>query len=397
MVNIIMSYLVNRSIVLALIILFPIVVLSQLTGYYDKYDYRRKRHEINVGFGASSCLTDLGGSDMDIIELDQKKTGQHFRSFYDIDLATTRYVVNAAYLYHLTRKLNFRANLSYANVSANDNQSQEYYRNNRNLNFSSSIIEFSGIIEFYLVKPSTGTKYNLKSKYGKKIAPGFLSRLGFYFFGGVGGFYFNPVAFNNLIYDPNVYGNTGFSPSNETEKIKLRELHTEGQGMVNDPAGFAPGKTYSNFAICIPMGFGIEKAFSNSMGIKIEAGLRLTNTDYLDDVSGNYYNRDAIENQYGNVAATMSGTYSGELWEYVGYDIDGTGIPAGATAAPELGGTNPYKINLSYTEQGFQRGNPENDDSYGFITVGLYKKLKSKTRAFKTISMHQKRRIKASF
>ena len=51
----------------------PLLFKSQLRGYYDKYDYRRKRHEINIGAGATSCLTDLGGTDMTIIEINQFK------------------------------------------------------------------------------------------------------------------------------------------------------------------------------------------------------------------------------------------------------------------------------------------------------------------------------------
>lgn len=381
---------------LAIFLIPAVVVNAQHRAYYDKYEYKKKRHEINLGIGASSCLTDLGGSDMDIVELNEMKGSGITRSFYDVDIATTRYVINAAYLYHFTRKLNIRTNLSLASVSADDAQTQEYYRNNRNLNFQSPIIELSSIVEFYLTKPTTGTKYNLKNTAGKRIAPSFLSHLGFYFFGGVGGFYYNPKALINLSYDPNVYGNLGFNPSNEDKKVKLRELHTEGQGMENDPAGFENGKTYKPIAICFPMGFGIEKAFDNDMGIKIEGGFRYTNTDYLDDVSREYYNRDAIEAQYGNVAATLSGTHSGDLWEYTGYAIDGD-FPDGSNPKPDLGGTNPYTLSLSYTEPGFQRGNPNNKDSYAFVVVSVYKKLKSQTKAYRTINMHQKRKIKASF
>ena len=51
--------------------------------------------------------------------------------------------------------------------------------------------------------------------------------------------------------------------------------------MENDPAGFESGKTYKPVAVCFPMGFGVEKAFDNDMGIKIEAGFRYTNTRLL--------------------------------------------------------------------------------------------------------------------
>ena len=40
--------------------------------------------------------------------------------------------------------------------------------------------------------------------------------------------------------------------------------------------------------------FWIEKAFNSDLGIKIEAGYRFTMTDYLDDVSGVYADRQTI-------------------------------------------------------------------------------------------------------
>jgi hypothetical protein len=312
---------------------------------------------------------------MTLIEINQKKSTKYLKSLYDVDLAKTKYVFNVAYLYHLTNKLNFRANISYANISADDQETAEFYKNNRNLNFSSTIYELAAILELYIKKPSTGNRYNLKNSFGKKIAPKFLSRLGFYIFGGVGGFFYNPVAKNNLLFDEKSHPNIAFNPI-IIDKVKLRDLHTEGQGMANDPAGFSPGETYSKYSICFPLGFGIEKAFTNDMGIKIELGFRYTMTDYLDDVSGYYYNRDAIESVYGTTAATMSGTYSGKTWESTEYGIS----PSGGIANPDFG-PNAYDINRTYTEPGYQRGNPENNDTYAYVTFSLYKKLKSKTRA----------------
>jgi len=371
-------------------------LIGQHRSYYDKYEYRKKRHEINFGIGASGCLTDLGGADFDASVYEEERSKRIFRSFYDLDLAKTRYVVNAAYLYHWKRKINFRANLAVSSISADDQETAEFYRNNRNLHFRSPIIEFSGITEFYLAKPSTGTKYNLRNAGNRKIAPRYLSQLGFYFFGGIGGFYFEPVAVNRFSYDPSIVHNASFTPTNYQKKIKLRKLHTEGQGLEDDPAGFASGKTYKPISICIPLGFGIEKAISNDIGLKLEGGFRYTFTDYLDDVSHNYYDRDAIEAEYGNMAATMSGTWSGDVWVYGGYAPDGD-FPEGYYPAPELGATNPYKVNWSYTKPGFQRGNPDNNDSYFFVVMSMYKKLNSQTKAYRTINMHQKRKIKASF
>ena len=108
-------------------------------------------------------------------------------------------------------------------------------------------------------------------------------------------------------------------------KYKLRPLQTE-------------GKSYENIAICVPAGFGIKKAFNSQGGIKLEAGYRFTNTDYLDDVSDVYYD---WENNGGTDAQiTMSGTRSGHEWNYIGYAVDQNGnptqYPVGATLRPDL-------------------------------------------------------------
>jgi len=65
--------------------------------------------------------------------------------------------------------------------------------------------------------------------------------------------------------------------------------------------------------------------------------------------------------------------------------------------APEIGGTNPYKVDLTFTEPGFQRGNPDNNDSYMFLTLSVYKKFKNASKSYRAIKTNQKRKIKASF
>ena len=45
--------------------------------------------------------------------------------------------------------------------------------------------ENSAIVEFYILKPSTGNKFNLKNVKGQKLAPNILSTLGVYFVGGI--------------------------------------------------------------------------------------------------------------------------------------------------------------------------------------------------------------------
>jgi hypothetical protein len=150
------------------------------------------------------------------------------------------------------------------------------------------------------------------------------------------------------------------------------------------------------------MGFGLKKAFNGNAGIKLEAGFRFTNTDYLDDVSTNYYDSDKLNEVYGQSAAIMSGTNTGKFYRYYGMGtLNSSGnydYPVGAVIA-NPGEGNIYYIDdvYTHTKPGDQRGNPKNDDSYMFVTLSAYKKLNNASKSYKTINMHQKRKIKASF
>ena len=406
---------------------------SQNKGFYDNDEFKRQRHELNFGIGVSTCQTDVGGSQYNDEELNQKFGGTILRSLYDTDVSSSNFVLNAGYSYHFKNRINFRGSLIYSRLSGNDKQSQEFYRLNRSLNFRTNIIELTATTEFYIVRPTTGNKFNLKNIKGQKLASRALASLGLYIVGGVGGFLYVPKAQNNFKY-PTVLENNGFTADgNKTTYHNLRPLHTEGQGYVNRADGdafniqskeFRTGKTYKPVAICIPLGIGVQKAFNSDMGIKAELGIRYTFTDYIDDVSGLYYDKSLLAqyNENGNLAATMSGTGSGDAdplnnsqvmldnevldgtYRYVGYatNLDASGnpiYPNGYTIIDDgsMGGVNPYYIDKTYTEAGFRRGNPENKDYYAFLNVSFYKKFSSHGKVYKSIHSKEKRRIKASF
>ncbi len=67
------------------------------------------------------------------------------------------------------------------------------------------------------------------------------------------------------------------------EKYFLRPLGTEGQNV-----GFNGKKPYGTTAISIPFGVGVKYALSQKMNLSFEVSHRFTNTDYIDDVSGQY-------------------------------------------------------------------------------------------------------------
>ena len=332
-------------------------------GFYNRYSYRSKRHEITFGAGASSCLTDLGGGE-----------GVARGFLWDIDIAKTNFAGNFSYIYNLHSRVSLRTSLTFAQISGDDAYAGDYHRNNRRLNFVTSLIEGAGIVEWIWIKARTGNRYNVRSPAGRYLGVRSGAGIGFYVFGGIGGTYFEPSGFNRFI-------NTEGKVIGDGAKYKLRPLQTE-------------GVAYNNIAICIPAGFGFKKSFNSIGGIKIEAGFRFTNTDYLDDVSGSYYDWEL--NGGTETQITMSGTRSGQMWTYIGYALDGN-YPVGSTPRPDLGGPNPYEIDFTHTEPGFQRGNPDNDDSYMFLTVSAYKKFTNRTKSYRSISVNRKRKVKASF
>ena len=399
------------------IVLFFILIPALYSAQYNNRNiYKTKRHEFNFGIGGSSCLTDVGGGDSpenslfkgnlfpDLID-DLPIT----RSFlFDLNVQSTNFAANFSYLYYLKNKLALRLSLSYAKVAGDDYYSGDFFRRNRALNFNTTIAEGSGIIEFTLIPEKVGNKYNLKNKYGKKIGVR-NQKFGLYVFAGIGGFYYDPWGTNKFLNSDTVNVGNG-------QKYRLRELHTEGQGLEGGPAMFSEVvtgekySTYKNFAICIPFGFGIKKAFHSTAGIKLEASYRFTNTDYLDDVSNVYYDRDKLKEQmlplYGSVLADrayiMSGTQTGAEYEYIGYatelNQDGSpNYPDGAEAASDLGGTNPYRQIKTRTEPGFKRGGADYNDSYMFLTFSVYKKLTNTPKSMRIANSGSKRRIKASF
>ena len=68
------------------------------------------------------------------------------------------------------------------------------------------------------------------------------------------------------------------------EKIFLRPLNTEGQGSTLYP----DRKPYKSMGLCFPIGGGIKYALNDRINIGFEVLHRITNTDYIDDVSTTY-------------------------------------------------------------------------------------------------------------
>jgi hypothetical protein len=119
---------------------------------------------------------------------------------------------------------------------------------------------------------------------------------------------------------------------------ELHHMHTEGQTLPNSPVG-----QYYLINTALPLTGGLNVRLSKNLELNFELSARLTSTDYLDDVSRNYYNLQAIKEYVSPEAAKLS--YRAEEWS-----VDGGKMPA---------------------VDGLIRGNPTNNDWYVLSQVGI--------------------------
>lgn len=215
---------------------------------------------------------------------------------------------NQAIGFYLRQKISSRFGLKYqfvkGKLSGDDaNSTTESGLWRRNLKFSADLYEVAVLAEYNFFKMKKGAY---------AATP--------YVFGGLAGFYFSP--FTEL----------------DGKSYDLHHYKTE-------------GVAYSLYQFAIPFGAGLKLQVNGTGHIGLQAGMRKTFTDYLDDVSGSY----------------APDLFVGESKD------DGSG--AG----------NALRTRLSYRSQevdtnapaspspGAQRGNPDKNDWYLFfgVTVGM--------------------------
>ena len=156
------------------------------------------------------------------------------------------------YRYNINTLLAFKSSVLFGRIGANDaDYGKTADAKARNLSFVSPISEISAQMELNFLR-----LYNEEGK--NPIAP--------YIFAGVGVFSFNPQA---------------QSPT-DGKWYDLQTLGTEGQDL-NQP-GYDK-KRYSLVGVSIPFGIGVKYNFLKYYSVGLEWGMRLTFTDYIDDVS----------------------------------------------------------------------------------------------------------------
>lgn len=216
-----------------------------------------------------------------------------------------RWATGLFYRYNINNRMVVRAQVNYAFLDAADSRIKRYeYLQARNLSFRSQIFEVAATYEINFFKYSL-----IKSRDTKTWTP--------YVFMGASVFYYNPV--------------TTF----EGNKYKLESVGTEGQKTANQPT---KNRGYDQYSFAIPYGVGVKVGLSQNWALNIEASSRITFTDYLDDVSGNY-------------AET----------ENVNYFVNGVNV------GPDLADRSATKIGIP----GKQRGTSKDKDRFFFLGVGI--------------------------
>lgn len=187
---------------------------------------------------------------------------------YQGDLQDKRYTFNQAHamgslglLYDITDHFTARALFSIGKLSGDD----KYGKNSsRNLNFTTNLFEAQLGMQYYLFPLGE-----------KPVTP--------YAFASVALYKFDPYTFDT-----------------SGTKHYLRPLSTEGQG-------FIEGKDYYNLSqFAIPFGGGVKLSLSENVNVGLEIGLRKLFTDYLDDVSTVYVDRDELIANRGEKAAELA-------------------------------------------------------------------------------------------
>ena len=96
---------------------------------------------------------------------------------------------------------------------------------------------------------------------------------------------------------PEVFGN---------DWVRLRPLRTEGQGLTRSSDGSSYDRPYSLIQPVIPVGVGVRFKLNDRTDLSFEVGYRVTFTDYLDDVGGNYANPNDLESDLARAVANRT-------------------------------------------------------------------------------------------
>lgn len=305
-----------------LLLLFASTTLAyaQHTNFNTQSNWALNKKEVMLGFGATQFTGDLGG---------RNQIGTDF-SLVDIDWPSTSLGGMLGYRFRFHPYWATTTSLNIGMVRGDDALTSELVRESRNLHFRSMIFEIQQRIEvIVLANEKFGHRYGLAG-HSKKMKN---HNEQLYLFTGVGASYFNPKARYN------------------GEWVALRPLKTEGQGMTGGPSEVL-GVTAT-----IPFGIGARMGIGRMWRIGLEATYVKTFTDYIDDVSGVYYDP-AILAAGGGEQAQQAAYFS-----------------------------NPAQNNTAWFSPGQQRGD-DNLDAYYYVNIFVARNITYKDYA-KSRRMHR--------
>ncbi len=295
-------------------ILLTLISLVCLQAQYWKVD----RHSLVVTMGASNFMGDLGGGEKD---------AAHFFGLRDLDLISTRPVLGVSYRIRIIEMIAAKLGVSWAILAADDKHSASIGRRHRNLHFKSNLFSVNLHGEFYFLK--------------ERINPRYLRRNYRHSWRNFSAYVFSGLSFNM------------FNPKAQLDGkwYELQPLGTEGQGIEDNPA------PYEKYAIGIPVGIGVKYFVNKKISVGVEISNTYTNSDYIDDVHGSYFDNDKIRNKYGEKAALLADRH---------LDYDGNPHTVPKPSGLKIRGNSKYNdafiftlITLTYSLKKDRRGLPK--------------------------------------
>lgn len=230
-------------------VLICLLTLFSITSRSQSISSGNGKLELGLGIGPMFFLGDLGGT---------AGVGKTFVK--DLNLPLTKLSKGIYLNFYPTEWIGLRvaANMGYlegddaqAPAKGGDEEDRKY----RNLSFKSNLNEAYAAIEFYptvFIEKYDGLQHKLRP----------------YVIGGAGMFHFNPKA-------KDVNG----------KWVELAPLHLEGQGFAEYP----DSKPYKLTQKNLLLGFGFKYYLKENLYVGFEVLHRKLFTDYVDDVSHNYY------------------------------------------------------------------------------------------------------------
>ena len=297
-------------------IIFILIVIPFL-GQSQTNRWKRLRYEFFGGIGASGFLGDLGGSD---------QIGTH--SFKDFEFSMTRPAFTFGGRYQIMRRMAVQSAFSYAWIRGDDRKTTEAFRNNRNIQIMTPLVEWQARMEYTVLTEKQGHRYNIRNVRGL-IGNHIVVDI----FAGGALFFFYPMGRDSR-------------PGIGTGKYYgLRSVGTEGQNL-----GKATRTPYSLFSFSIPMGFQLKYVINRKWSVSWDIGIRQTFTDYIDDVSKTYAEGEAVAqfNKNKNVSPDLAAYFADPSLNKNVRQQDANGGPNRNTTLPgeQRGSNRDYDIYL---------------------------------------------------